>query len=211
MHIECEPYGYLLIDGSSPSMEELSALVGRKADEVVPAYNELLRRGVPGVTEKGHKVGEGVIFSRRMIRDEKRRLDGQKGGLISTGSWTKRPTEPKPKKPKRSSKDLPPIPASLDTEAFQAAWSAWLDFRRKDKRVPVTARAAKMQFKDLEAAGPILAVAAIEQSISNDWQGIFPDKLSKETKLSLRDAQEATFGFSDPRYDETGRYRGVQR
>jgi hypothetical protein len=113
-------------------------------------------------------------------------------------------------KTKRGGEDLPPIPASLDTEAFQAAWSAWLDFRRKDKRVPVTARAAKMQFKDLEAAGPILAVAAIEQSIANDWQGVFPNKLSKETKLSLTSKQVETFGFSDPRYDESGRYRGVQ-
>jgi hypothetical protein len=64
------------------------------------------------------------------------------------------------------------IPESLNSEPFKAAWGEWLSYR-KEKRKPVSERAAKMQLRDLENMGPDRAVAAIRHSIKSDYQGIF--------------------------------------
>jgi hypothetical protein len=69
------------------------------------------------------------------------------------------------------------IPDCLGTAAFRSAWSEWLA-SRTEKRKPVTKRAAGMQLKKLATVGPAVAVAAIEQAIANDWQGLFPDKIA---------------------------------
>jgi hypothetical protein len=63
MH-EGEPYGYLMIDGSSPSVDDVSALVGRPRKEVMQALNELESRLVFSRSETG------IIYSRRMVRDK---------------------------------------------------------------------------------------------------------------------------------------------
>lgn len=81
---------------------------------------------------------------------------------------------PKPAKPLAESV---PIPPELDTPTFRGVWSEWLAARR-DKRNPVTARAAVMQFKALLPLGAERAVGCIEASIANDWAGIFPDRKS---------------------------------
>lgn len=69
-----------------------------------------------------------------------------------------------------------PIPASIDTTEFGESWLEWIDYRRRDKKVPVTPRAAKQQLADLAEVGPIAAIAAIRKAIASNWQGIFPDK-----------------------------------
>lgn len=58
----------------------------------------------------------------------------------------------------------------------EIAWEEWCDWRRAEKRKKVTPRAAKMQRKMLSAYSPEVQRAIIEQSIMNDWQGLFPPK-----------------------------------
>jgi hypothetical protein len=70
--------------------------------------------------------------------------------------------------------DLSPLPPELDSDEFKAAWQEWLDFRRKVKRKPVSATAAGKQLKELADWGQAGAIASIQQSIKNDWQGLFP-------------------------------------
>ena len=72
---------------------------------------------------------------------------------------------------------MPSIPDELDTPGFRKAWRDWLGYRR-EKRKPVSTRAANMQLRRLAACGPAAAVAAIEMSIGNDWQGLFPGKMA---------------------------------
>lgn len=67
------------------------------------------------------------------------------------------------------------IPACLDTPEFNEAWAEWIEYR-KSKRKKVTLLAAKKQLADLAAMGPARAIAAINQSIKNDYQGIFEPK-----------------------------------
>ena len=66
-----------------------------------------------------------------------------------------------------------PIPSNLQTPRFLAAWAEWLAYR-KESRKRVTPRGLTMQLRKLSAAGEAAAVAAIEDSISNEYSGLFP-------------------------------------
>lgn len=77
MH-EGEPYGHLTIDGAAPDLDGIAALVGRPRLEVRKALEELDGKQVCGRTEAG------VVFSRRMVRDEQKaerdKANGKSGG-----------------------------------------------------------------------------------------------------------------------------------
>lgn len=62
----------------------------------------------------------------------------------------------------------------------------WLGFRqvRKEMRKPVTPTAAKMIFKKLKPFGEKIATKALEDSISNNWQGVFPKNDDQERSYS---------------------------
>jgi hypothetical protein len=75
---EGEPRGYLTIGGRAPSVGEIAKLVGAHHHQVVKLLDELERRGVFSRTELG------LIYSRRIVRDEARWLAsiewGHRGG-----------------------------------------------------------------------------------------------------------------------------------
>lgn len=77
MH-EATPYGHLLISGKSPTDTQIAVLAGAPLDQVTALLGELESQGVFSRTR------DGVIYSRRMIRDEKKsamaRKNGGKGG-----------------------------------------------------------------------------------------------------------------------------------
>jgi hypothetical protein len=77
MH-EAKPYGYLVVNGRPVGVDALARMVGASSDEVRIFMSELQEFGVCDVT------GEGVTFSRRMVRDQERankaRMNGAKGG-----------------------------------------------------------------------------------------------------------------------------------
>lgn len=66
---------------------------------------------------------------------------------------------------------------------FNAAWQEFIDYRKRDKRKPVTPRAAKLLANQFEAWGPAAAVQAIHESIRNGWQGVFPPKTDRVGSL----------------------------
>lgn len=77
MH-EATPYGHLLISGRSPTDAQLAVLVGAPPDQIPELLGELDSAGVFSRTK------EGVIYSRKMTRMQKRaaqvRKSGQRGG-----------------------------------------------------------------------------------------------------------------------------------
>lgn len=85
------------------------------------------------------------------------------------------------KKDEETTKQPPPtspaaiIPACLDTVDFQKAWADWNAYR-KQARKPLKPMTAQRQLDDLAKAGPQTAIAMIEQSIRNGWQGLFQVK-----------------------------------
>lgn len=86
------------------------------------------------------------------------------------------PQTESPPKPKRSKlkNELATDDCDLPDCIPRESWSEWLDYR-KTKREPVSVMAAQKQIKFLveQHARGQPASAIIEQSIRNDWQGLF--------------------------------------
>jgi hypothetical protein len=74
---ECDPYGHLTVNGKPMSSAQIGRHTGLTQRECDRLLVELADAGVSSSTD------EGVIFSRRMVRDEdlrNRRADGGKAG-----------------------------------------------------------------------------------------------------------------------------------
>jgi hypothetical protein len=71
------------------------------------------------------------------------------------------------------------FPPGLSGDAFKAAWSEW-EQHRKEIRKPLTPTSSHKQLTKLAAMGETQAIEAINQSIENGWQGIFPPKASAD-------------------------------
>ncbi|MEP9355038.1 hypothetical protein ABLE93_15730 [Xanthobacter sp. KR7-65] len=72
---EAVPYGYLLIAGRSPTSTQLAALAGAPSEQIPDLIAELEAAGVFSRTR------EGVVYSRRMVRDERKAKQARKNGL----------------------------------------------------------------------------------------------------------------------------------
>lgn len=70
-----DPYGHLLVHGRPPTDTQLAALARCPLDQIRGLLHELESAGVYSRTRKG------VIYSRRMTRDEKRSNDGRTGKI----------------------------------------------------------------------------------------------------------------------------------
>lgn len=88
------PYGHLLINGSPASDTQLAMLTGASPDQITVLIGELETAGVFS------RTGKGVIYSRRMTRDEKRaalaRKHGQSGGNPNLCNTTRNPPPDNP-------------------------------------------------------------------------------------------------------------------
>ena len=88
MH-EAQPYGHLLISGNAPTDAQLGVLVGAPPAQIPDLLRELETAGVFSRTRAG------VIYSRRMTRDEKRaqtaKKNGEKGGNPTLRKTRKNP------------------------------------------------------------------------------------------------------------------------
>jgi hypothetical protein len=71
---EAVPYGHLLVSGRAPTDAQLAVLAGMPAEQVSPLLGELEAADVFSRTRAG------VIYSRRMVRDEKKSKTAQKNG-----------------------------------------------------------------------------------------------------------------------------------
>lgn len=82
-------YGYLLVNGKQPTDRQIAIQAGASIDEVSAGIAELENEGV--FSRDRH----GTIYSRRMIRDEKKaqnaRKNGRKGGNPKLGKQKENP------------------------------------------------------------------------------------------------------------------------
>mgnify|MGYP006971856134 CR=1 FL=1 len=83
-------------------------------------------------------------------------------------------------------RDPSDIPENLDTAAFRIAWADW-EQHRKEKRAKLTPTTRKRQLKSLSLCGPKIAIARIEQSIMNGWQGLFELRDGGESRIPTRE------------------------
>jgi hypothetical protein len=75
--------GYLLLNGKKPSPEQLARVLGDDIRDLVPWLEELAAAGVYSETE------DGIIYSRRMVRDHERAEKGREDVGRRGGAWGK--------------------------------------------------------------------------------------------------------------------------
>jgi hypothetical protein len=75
-----------------------------------------------------------------------------------------------------------PIPLELDTVPFRTAWDEYLAYRKRKKLKPLLPVSIGKQFAEMAAWGAEDAVRAINKTIANGWQGLFPPSSNDRTK-----------------------------
>jgi hypothetical protein len=182
--------GYLLAATGLPlSLEQIARLTGCSTDEATRLLAELRSSGVFSCTD------DGVIYSRRMVRDETKRekctAAGKRGGNPTLKGHPNLPEARSQKPEARSNPPNPPsggsrptirgdpasvpIPARIDTPEVRTAWEDWIA-ERAARRKPLTERAARLALDQLADLTPAQVVECIRLSIANGWQGLFPER-----------------------------------
>lgn len=94
----------------------------------------------------------------------------------------------------------PVIPDDLESPSFREAWSDWLAFRKEIKK-PAGPTAQKRLLIQCQKMGLDKAIASIDQSIRNNWQGLFeprdykpPKKINPDVEEVIRAMQEEAQG-----------------
>ena len=84
MH-KAEPYGHLVMrNGASPSIKQIALLTRISEEEVSVLLHELEEAAV------FNRTHDGVIFSRRMVRDEQKRNEGKEAAEYGTLPYSRR-------------------------------------------------------------------------------------------------------------------------
>lgn len=183
----CEPYGHLAIRGKPPSVKQLASLVGMSSDKEVSSLLEQLEEA--GVFSRSD---DGLIYSRRMVRDQRTRdknqENGRKGGNPSLKAPVNPPVNPelqvgltplvKADKRREDSEDrrVPPVaPLKRGTKRlFPEDWEVTGEFLRFGETLGLTA-------SDVHAASDRMAdwaKAGAERKV--DWDATFRNWLRKD-------------------------------
>ena len=203
MH-EGSPYGYLKVNHKVILSPNLARMCGLTLQETDGCLAELAEAGVFEID------AEGVIFSRRMIRDEelrnKRAACGHLGGnptlkdnhKVSVCLSNEVKQKPTPSSSSSSSssnttsKEVVGVefPANLQSADFGAAWESYLAYRKSSRLKSLAPASIQAQLKNLSDMGHDEAIEAINQSIANGWQGIFPPKNKKPAPAKVEEVEQ---------------------
>ena len=168
-----ERRGYLELNGGvNPTLPQLGRLVGLSAQEIGPLIDELKHAGTCSIDAKG------VLFCRRLVRDteayEQAVTYGKQGGnpRLRRGlkAKVKAPLNPNGQPPLGSGFW---IMASGFSDSFKMVWQDYTAYRTERKLPPFTSKGEAALAKRLTEWGERRATAAIEFSMSQNWQGIF--------------------------------------
>lgn len=120
--------------------------------------------------QSNHEKSQAEADTEAEAEAEKRK---SKENTAPSGAGSEvKPSKPKQVKPGAVPATTVPLPEVLNTQRFREAWANWAA-DRKDRKKPITARAAALQMRKLAEMGEARAIAAIENSIANGYQGIF--------------------------------------
>lgn len=136
---------------------------------------------------------ENFFFSSSLIRrmsvadDVRKRLSeaGKRGRNKQLGQAGATPELPLGDEKKRNEKkreerkgDIP-LPFGED---FKVAWTEWLGYRKEIRKPYKSEKSIKAVFDKLQKFDEQIAVAAIQASIENQWQGLFPEQIGQIKK-----------------------------
>lgn len=71
---------------------------------------------------------------------------------------------------------------------FMKAWSEFSDYRRVDRKKPLTPRATAALKTKLDGVTVQVATAALHESIANSWTGVFPDDKKPTPAASVNES-----------------------
>lgn len=95
------------------------------------------------------------------------------------------------------------IPENLKTDAFIAAWNKYIAYRKAARIKPLLDESIIAQWQKLAQYGPAIATEAINASIANGWQGIFPERVKPSAPMNGNAASLPKPGPSRPnRFDD---------
>lgn len=192
MH-DSERYGHLCLNGSPIPPESLARRCGCDS---LAQYESLLAElesvSVPS------RTNSGVIYSRRMVRDDRKRKSavtyGRQGGNPNLKKTLNPPLKGLPegdKKMKESGKGEPEgkqFPDNLDTPEFIHAWKRWERHRHEIKK-RITPSMQEASLKKLSTYGPSRGIQIIDYTMEKGWQGLADENQvprTKATNLALR-------------------------
>ena len=213
--------GYLELGGSPVNAEQIARMTGCSTDEVTRLLRELENSGVYSLSE------HGTIYSRRIVRDERKRTlcseAGKNGGGNPVLTYKGHPKGhpkgvPKASSSSSGSSDLNPLspldffPRGLDCAEFQEAWKRWKKHRNEIHK-PLTPIQAGSQIEMLDGLGLARAIRTIEHTIAMGWQGLREPEGSKPTTNGVEktDAEIAAILRKLPPPLNWGRYKLQER
>lgn len=79
-------------------------------------------------------------------------------------------------KENRKEKGSASLPEGLDTPEFSAVWERFVSYRKRQKYKPLLPESIDALWRKMSAWGIEAAIAQIEDTISNGWQGVFAPK-----------------------------------
>jgi hypothetical protein len=202
MH-EGNPYGYLKVGDKVILPPNLARMVGESLEDVQSWLVELQVAAV-------FDVDNGVICSRRMIRDEELRQKRAEGGKLGGNpklkvnldviQEVKQNSTPSSSSSSTSTTKKTKTQAERPGDVSQSVWDDFIAIRNKVKK-PFTETALKIVQREAAKAGFTLE-QALETSCARGWQG-FEAKwvLDKQTASEARLTQMAalTRGLATPK------------
>lgn len=155
--------------------ERLSVAEANAAADVEGFSEALAEVGLADLSDDGRFIDvHGVTDRIRFLRDQKER--GKLGGrarLFEEPADEPQDPPPAPEPvPVVAPSKAPPIALPFASEAFRAAWEKWAQ-HRAEKRAKLTPTTIRAQLKKLETMGEERALAALEHSTTQGYQGIF--------------------------------------
>lgn len=75
------------------------------------------------------------------------------------------------------------FPENLKSDKFKESWLKWIQHLSQKRKKP-TGLAVEMQLKKLSLFGELKAIESINQSIEQNWQGLFEPKIKPATQQS---------------------------
>jgi hypothetical protein len=197
MH-EGSPYGHLKVGDKVILPSNLARMVGDNSDLVADWLLELSQAGVYDTTE------DGVIFSKRMVRDENlrqiRAAGGSKGGNpalmdkvkvnLEVISEVKQKPTPSSSSTSSSSKDKKATVVATPEGVLQSVWDEFVA-HRKSKQAKVTELVIGKIAEEATKAGWSLE-DALKEVIVRNWQSFKADWVAPKTFANKYDVAHTT-------------------
>lgn len=171
-----------------PAISSIARVCRMDQKSVRAAIKALVERGFLSVTERPGKTSLYRLSASLVLNEDGA---GENGAPLAKGTTHPGPDScqmalgnpsqmaPEEDTPRRRSPEDNPISEGellpFDSSEFQEAWKEWVKHKRELKK-PLTPTSQRAQIKRLAGMGEARAIAAIQHSIENGWQGIFEAK-----------------------------------